>query len=92
MIPIIYYKLYCGIFILLQLANDGGHTQVDAAFGRDPRLAMRLPPASPFDNFLKAAGCQITLHLFNLCTPLMLGIIPDMDFQEVGTLLGLTKL
>ncbi|XP_021645864.2 protein SEMI-ROLLED LEAF 2 isoform X2 [Hevea brasiliensis] len=23
----------------------------------DPCLAMRLPPASPFDNFLKAAGC-----------------------------------
>lgn len=23
----------------------------------DPWLAMRLPPASPFDNFLRAAGC-----------------------------------
>ncbi|RYQ89948.1 hypothetical protein Ahy_B09g096325 isoform G [Arachis hypogaea] len=24
---------------------------------REPWLAMKLPPASPFDNFLKAAGC-----------------------------------
>uniref|UniRef100_A0A803PW87 Uncharacterized protein n=1 Tax=Cannabis sativa TaxID=3483 RepID=A0A803PW87_CANSA len=28
-----------------------------AAFPQDPWLSMRLPPASPFDNFLKAAGC-----------------------------------
>ncbi|KAK7278015.1 hypothetical protein RJT34_23036 [Clitoria ternatea] len=39
---------------LEKVANGGGHVQ----FSRDPGLfAMKLPPASPFDNFLKAAGC-----------------------------------
>ncbi|GLT88420.1 hypothetical protein SLE2022_064470 [Rubroshorea leprosula] len=28
-----------------------------AVLPRDPCLGVRLPPASPFDNFLKAAGC-----------------------------------
>ncbi|XP_054802794.1 protein SEMI-ROLLED LEAF 2 isoform X2 [Prosopis cineraria] len=40
----------------LEITNDGGHAQV-AALPRDPWLAMKLPPASPFDNFLKAARC-----------------------------------
>nr|KYP41178.1 Protein EFR3 isogeny [Cajanus cajan] len=35
---------------LEKVCNGGGHAQLT----RDP---MRLPPASPFDNFLKAAGC-----------------------------------
>ncbi|KAK7392085.1 hypothetical protein VNO78_20512 [Psophocarpus tetragonolobus] len=35
---------------LEKVANGGGHVQL-------PRDPMRLPPASPFDNFLKAAGC-----------------------------------
>ncbi|CAI8603536.1 unnamed protein product [Vicia faba] len=34
-------------------AYEGENAQV-AALSRDP---MKLPPASPFDNFLKAAGC-----------------------------------
>ncbi|GLT96388.1 hypothetical protein SLE2022_140120 [Rubroshorea leprosula] len=36
-----------------------GNTEVfqGAMFPRDPCSGMRLPPASPFDNFLKAAGC-----------------------------------
>ncbi|XP_045795084.1 protein SEMI-ROLLED LEAF 2 isoform X1 [Trifolium pratense] len=34
-------------------AYEGGNAQVSALL-RDP---MKLPPASPFDNFLKAAGC-----------------------------------
>ncbi|XP_027363352.1 uncharacterized protein LOC113870950 isoform X2 [Abrus precatorius] len=39
---------------LEKVSNGGtGHTQLP----RDTGLAMRLPPASPFDNFLKAAGC-----------------------------------
>ncbi|KAK9147050.1 hypothetical protein Sjap_006953 [Stephania japonica] len=29
----------------------------EATFSSDPWMAMKLPPASPFDNFLKAAGC-----------------------------------
>ncbi|KAI4349895.1 hypothetical protein L6164_010438 [Bauhinia variegata] len=41
---------------LEKVFNGGGYGQV-AALPRDPWLAMRLPPASPFDNFLKAAGC-----------------------------------
>ncbi|XP_061361425.1 protein SEMI-ROLLED LEAF 2 [Gastrolobium bilobum] len=42
---------------LEKVVNGGGHAQV-AALPRDPPgLAMKLPPASPFDNFLKAAGC-----------------------------------
>ncbi|GAV92254.1 hypothetical protein CFOL_v3_35635 [Cephalotus follicularis] len=32
-------------------SHEGG------ALPMDPCLAIRLPPASPFDNFLKAAGC-----------------------------------
>ncbi|RRT59765.1 hypothetical protein B296_00007566 [Ensete ventricosum] len=28
-----------------------------ASVPMEPWLALRLPPASPFDNFLKAAGC-----------------------------------
>ncbi|KAL2325592.1 hypothetical protein Fmac_024650 [Flemingia macrophylla] len=36
---------------LEKVENGGGHVQLT----RDP---MRLPPASPFDNFLKAAGVQ----------------------------------
>lgn len=35
---------------LEKVANGGGLAQL-------PRDPMRLPPASPFDNFLKAAGC-----------------------------------
>ncbi|KAE9589558.1 putative armadillo-like helical protein [Lupinus albus] len=37
-------------------ANGGGHGQV-ITLPMDPWLAMKLPPTSPFDNFLKAAGC-----------------------------------
>ncbi|KAG5074611.1 hypothetical protein JHK84_055842 [Glycine max] len=33
-----------------KVTNGGGHAQL-------PRDPMKLPPASPFDNFLKAAGC-----------------------------------
>ncbi|KAK9084345.1 hypothetical protein Scep_030816 [Stephania cephalantha] len=29
----------------------------ETTFSSDPWMAMKLPPASPFDNFLKAAGC-----------------------------------
>ncbi|KAH1138262.1 hypothetical protein GLYMA_10G146900v4 [Glycine max] len=35
---------------LEKVANGVGHAQL-------PRDPMKLPPASPFDNFLKAAGC-----------------------------------
>ncbi|XP_057423570.1 protein SEMI-ROLLED LEAF 2-like [Lotus japonicus] len=43
---------------LEKVANDDGYAQNQvAALPRDPRLAVKLPPASPFDNFLKAAGC-----------------------------------
>ncbi|KAK4273395.1 hypothetical protein QN277_021807 [Acacia crassicarpa] len=45
-----------GISALEKATNDGGHAQV-AALTREPWLAMKLPPASPFDNFLKAARC-----------------------------------
>ncbi|PON57610.1 Coatomer beta subunit [Trema orientale] len=34
-----------------------GRPAPGAAISQDPWLSMRLPPASPFDNFLKAAGC-----------------------------------
>ncbi|XP_019453144.1 PREDICTED: uncharacterized protein LOC109354839 isoform X2 [Lupinus angustifolius] len=37
-------------------ANGGGHGQL-ITLPRNPWLAMKLPPTSPFDNFLKAAGC-----------------------------------
>ncbi|KAL1293993.1 protein EFR3 homolog B isoform X1 [Arachis ipaensis] len=37
--------------------KSGENRQVAAASPREPWLAMKLPPASPFDNFLKAAGC-----------------------------------
>lgn len=43
--------------MLMQLINEPGATP-GAASAQDPWLAaIRLPPASPFDNFLKAAGC-----------------------------------
>ncbi|XP_028791403.1 uncharacterized protein LOC114747268 [Neltuma alba] len=45
-----------GISAIEKVANDGGHAHV-AALPGDPWLAMKLPPASPFDNFLKAARC-----------------------------------
>lgn len=46
-----------GCAALQKLINEPGATQ-GAALAQDPWLAaIRLPPASPFDNFLKAAGC-----------------------------------
>ncbi|XP_021821280.1 uncharacterized protein LOC110762878 isoform X1 [Prunus avium] len=45
-----------GLTALEKIISETGPTQ-GAALPRDPWLAMRLPPASPFDNFLKAAGC-----------------------------------
>ncbi|KAF8394670.1 hypothetical protein HHK36_020886 [Tetracentron sinense] len=39
-----------------KITIDDGHVQ-GCVLPTDPWLAMRLPPASPFDNFLKAAGC-----------------------------------
>lgn len=44
------------MLILMQIISETGPTQ-GAALPQDPWLAVRLPPASPFDNFLKAAGC-----------------------------------
>ncbi|GMN44036.1 hypothetical protein TIFTF001_013233 [Ficus carica] len=41
---------------LHKITSEGGPAQ-GAVFVQDPWLSMRLPPASPFDNFLKAAGC-----------------------------------
>ncbi|TQD69101.1 hypothetical protein C1H46_045366 [Malus baccata] len=41
---------------LQKITSDIGPAH-GAASAQDPWLAMRLPPASPFDNFLKAAGC-----------------------------------
>ncbi|KAL5565906.1 hypothetical protein UlMin_029070 [Ulmus minor] len=41
---------------LYKITNEGGAAQ-RTGFSQDPWLSMRLPPASPFDNFLKAAGC-----------------------------------
>ncbi|KAM1442632.1 hypothetical protein ACFX1T_010187 [Malus domestica] len=41
---------------LQKITSDIGPAR-GAASAQDPWLAMRLPPASPFDNFLKAAGC-----------------------------------
>lgn len=42
---------------LRKIAMDSGLVGGIELPGQDPCLAMRLPPASPFDNFLKAAGC-----------------------------------
>lgn len=39
-----------------KITSDVGNIK-EAAKPVGPFLAMRLPPASPFDNFLKAAGC-----------------------------------
>lgn len=41
---------------LHKITSEGGPAQ-GVVFAQDPWLSMRLPPASPFDNFLKAAGC-----------------------------------
>ncbi|XP_065852598.1 protein SEMI-ROLLED LEAF 2 [Euphorbia lathyris] len=41
---------------LEKIMNDGGNVDGDMK-PVGTGLAMRLPPASPFDNFLKAAGC-----------------------------------
>ncbi|RXH82162.1 hypothetical protein DVH24_036503 [Malus domestica] len=41
---------------LQKITSDIGPAH-GAASSQDPWLAIRLPPASPFDNFLKAAGC-----------------------------------
>ncbi|KAM1549263.1 hypothetical protein ACFX1Z_010345 [Malus domestica] len=41
---------------LQKITSDIGPAH-GAASAQDPWLVMRLPPASPFDNFLKAAGC-----------------------------------
>ncbi|KAJ7973268.1 ARM repeat superfamily protein [Quillaja saponaria] len=39
-----------------KIANVGEHDHV-ATLRKDQLLARRLPPASPFDNFLRTAGC-----------------------------------
>ncbi|ERN02110.1 uncharacterized protein LOC18430213 [Amborella trichopoda] len=44
----------------LQKASSGlcsGHCQVEGRLAPEPWQGLRLPPASPFDNFLRAAGC-----------------------------------
>ncbi|KAJ4845917.1 hypothetical protein Tsubulata_045624 [Turnera subulata] len=40
-----------------KIASDDASARGRATKPMDPSLAMRLPPASPYDNFLKAAGC-----------------------------------
>ncbi|GLT77773.1 hypothetical protein SLA2020_493310 [Shorea laevis] len=45
-----------GHLALEKITSSGGPAQV-GVMPHDPWLAMRLPPASPFDNFLRAAGC-----------------------------------
>ncbi|KAF3454137.1 hypothetical protein FNV43_RR04584 [Rhamnella rubrinervis] len=37
--------------------GGGASEGVQGVLRQDPWVSMRLPPASPFDNFLKAAGC-----------------------------------
>ena len=44
------------LLLFIQITGEGGPAQ-GTPFQQDPWLSMRLPPASPFDNFLKAAGC-----------------------------------
>lgn len=56
-----------GRFLPIAVPGDGCNTlrKITSSIGplegallpRDPCSTMRLPPASPFDNFLKAAGC-----------------------------------
>lgn len=43
--------------LALKKITSGVGQNHGAVLASDPWLAMRLPPASPFDNFLKAAGC-----------------------------------
>ncbi|XAR52684.1 hypothetical protein NMG60_11020874 [Bertholletia excelsa] len=38
-----------------KICNEGGSTVQGGKLSMDPWLALRLPPASPFDNFLRAA-------------------------------------
>ncbi|XP_059437223.1 protein SEMI-ROLLED LEAF 2 [Corylus avellana] len=45
-----------GHLALEKITSSSGPAQV-GVLPHDPWLAMRLPPASPFDNFLRAAGC-----------------------------------
>lgn len=45
-----------GHLALKRITSIDHHAQ-GAVLPQDPWLSMRLPPASPFDNFLKAAGC-----------------------------------
>ncbi|KAM5561026.1 protein SEMI-ROLLED LEAF 2 [Rosa sericea] len=46
-----------GCTALQKLINEPGVTQGAASTQDSWLAAIRLPPASPFDNFLKAAGC-----------------------------------
>ncbi|KAJ4955982.1 hypothetical protein NE237_012765 [Protea cynaroides] len=45
-----------GISPIQKISNDKG--RIPSVFPTEPWSALRLPPASPFDNFLKAAGCE----------------------------------
>lgn len=49
-----FFFLTC-LLVFIQITREGSFNGAVAQL--DPGLAMRLPPASPFDNFLKAAGC-----------------------------------
>ncbi|XP_043721356.1 protein SEMI-ROLLED LEAF 2-like [Telopea speciosissima] len=45
-----------GISAIHKISNDD--EQILSVLPTEPWSVLRLPPASPFDNFLKAAGCQ----------------------------------
>ncbi|KAJ4969378.1 hypothetical protein NE237_016079 [Protea cynaroides] len=45
-----------GISAIQKIINDDG--PIRTLLPTEPWSVLRLPPASPFDNFLKAAGCQ----------------------------------
>ncbi|KAJ3683044.1 hypothetical protein LUZ60_013271 [Juncus effusus] len=49
--------LYTASHIALQKVNSYSSAELDISIPSEPWRALRLPPASPFDNFLKAAGC-----------------------------------
>ncbi|KAJ3670201.1 hypothetical protein LUZ60_010525 [Juncus effusus] len=49
--------LYPASHIAMKKLNSYLSAELDMPIPSEPWRALRLPPASPFDNFLKAAGC-----------------------------------
>lgn len=75
---------FVNLLLFLQVGNGGEHGQL----ARDP---MRLPPASPFDNFLKAAGCQIRCSMLTSSVMYSSNVKCSCSHQFLGSVSVLVK-